>query len=221
MIWRVLSLCGLLLLLGCGRNMSQSNGDAVFLALGDSYTIGEAVPESQRWPNLLAERLRAEGRSIDRVTIVATTGWTTDELSRGMDEASLRGPYAHVSLLIGVNNQYRGRSVDAFATEFAGLLNRAIELAGGDASRVFVVSIPDWGVMPFADGRDRPKIAAEIDAFNAVCRQQSAGRSVRFVDITDISRRAATQPSLAAEDGLHPSGAQYQLWAERIAEALR
>jgi lysophospholipase L1-like esterase len=126
-----------------------------------------------------------------------------------------------VSLLIGVNNQYRGRSAESFRPEFVALLKRAIGFAGGDLKRVFVVSIPDWGIMPFAEGRNRAQIAREIDSFNSVCREEAARAGVQFIDITPISRGATTQPGLAASDGLHPSGMQYKLWAERIAAALQ
>lgn len=216
----------LALLCGCDRAMTAattatSSESTRFLALGDSYTIGEAVPEADRWPNQLARMLRDRGGpSIDQVQIIATTGWTTDELSAAIEKEGPRGPYQLVSLLIGVNNQYRGRPVEAFRPEFAALLKRAIGFAGGDAGRVFVVSIPDWGVMPFAEGRDRGQIAREIDAYNAACRAEAAAAGVRFIDVTAISRRATTQPGLAAADGLHPSGEQYRLWAEAIAKAL-
>jgi lysophospholipase L1-like esterase len=214
----------LLVLCGFERAMNEPGTNAAtsrFLALGDSYTIGEAVPEADRWPNQLARMLPDRGGpKFDRVQIIATTGWTTDELSAAIDRESPRGPYQLVSLLIGVNNQYRGRSVEQFAPEFAALLKRAIGFAGGDAGRVRVVSIPDWGVMPFAKDRDRAQIAREIDAYNAACRTAAAAAGVRFIDVTGISRRATTQPSLIAADGLHPSGEQYRLWAEAVAKSL-
>jgi len=201
--------------------MTYPPGTPRYLALGDSYTIGESVQESQRWPNVLAERLRRRGANIGDVQIIATTGWTTDELSVGIDAAKPQGPFGMVSLLIGVNNQYRGRSVEAFRPEFVALLDRAIGFAGGDPKRVFVVSIPDWGVMPFAADRDRVKIASEIDAFNVVCRAESSSKDVKYIDVTPITRGAATQPSLIADDGLHPSAEQYRRWAEAIDAALR
>src|SRR5262245_36096527 len=141
--------------LGCDRTQRATHDPNMkrFLALGDSYTIGESVDPAERWPNQLAALLRGGAMAVDDVQIIATTGWTTDELSAAIDKADPRGPYALVSLLIGVNNQYRGRSAESFRPEFAGLLQRAIGFAGGEARRVFVVSIPDWGVMPFAQGR--------------------------------------------------------------------
>ena len=209
-------------LLGCGSKSSPPVPSGPrFLALGDSYTIGESVDPSERWPVQLARLLREQKIEIADPEIIATTGWTTDELSRGMDAANPRGPYALVSLLIGVNNQFRGRSVEEFREQFAALLTRAISLANNDASRVIVLSIPDWGVMPFAEGRDREKIGREIDQFNDVCREQCAKAKVRFIDITPISKCATTDSSLAAADGLHPSGKQYQLWAQAARDAAR
>lgn len=195
---------------------------AGYLALGDSYTIGEAVSESGRWPVQLAARLAARGADPGPVRIVARTGWTTDELSAALDDADLDTPYARVSLLIGVNNQYRGRPLAEYEREFAALLERAIGCAGGDPARVFVVSIPDWGVTPFAakSGRDAAAIAREIDAFNAAAAALARGRGVDFIDITDISRQPDPDGTLLAADGLHPSAAQYAQWAERIAGAL-
>lgn len=220
-----------LILCSCDRPMrttpapdSKSAGNAArarFLALGDSYTIGEAVEEAERWPNQLNAEFRRRGREgFGRVQIVATTGWTTEELAAGIDAAAPAGPFDLVSLLIGVNNQYRGRPVEGFRPEFAGLLERAIKFAGGDTGKVIVLSIPDWGVMPFAADRDRGQVAREIDAFNAACRAEAAARGVRFIDVTGISRSAATRPALIASDGLHPSAEQYRLWAEAVADAI-
>lgn len=191
-----------------------------WLALGDSYTIGEAVAAHERWPVVLAQRLRHAGTPIGEPQIVAVTGWTTDELAQGMDAATLAPPYALVTLQIGVNNQYRGRPAEDYRGEFAGLLARAITLAGGRATRVVVASIPDWGVTRFAaeQGRDRARIAEELDAYNAIAGDVCRGAGVRFVDVTGISRR---HPELLADDGLHPSAAQYALWAQAIEPAAR
>lgn len=184
-----------------------------YLALGDSYSIGEGVPEAGRWPVQLAVRLRREGVALDDPTIVATTGWTTDELSAAMDATSFTPPYELVSLLIGVNNQYRGRGADEYRDEFLRLLDRAVALAGHRSERVLVLSIPDWGVTPFAhgSGRDVLRIASELDVYNAIAREEAERRGAHFVDITGISRQ---HPALLAEDGLHPSAAQYALWTE-------
>jgi len=184
-----------------------------FLALGDSYTIGESVTPAERWPLQLAARLRAEGLPLDDPQIVATTGWTTDELWAGIDRAAPRGPFDLVSLLIGVNDQYRRREASEYAAQFAVLLERAIELAGGLPGRVLVLSIPDWGVTPFAQGRDRAGIRRAIDQFNTLNRQAAQRAGAHYVDVTPLSRQAAIDPALIAADGLHPSGKMYAEWA--------
>lgn len=185
-----------------------------FLALGDSYTIGESVPESERWPVQLAAMLRERGVPVGEPTIIARTGWTTDELATGIDAASPEGRFDLVSLLIGVNNQYRGRDAEEYRLQFRERLAQAIRFADGDARRVIVLSIPDWGVMPFAEGRDRGRIATEIDRFNTINREETSRAGARYVDVTPASREAARDPSLVAGDGLHPSGAQYTRWAQ-------
>lgn len=186
------------------------------LALGDSYTIGEAVADHERWPVQLAALLRARGIAVASPTIIARTGWTTDELSAGIDAARVAGSYDLVTLLIGVNNQYRGRGVEEFRRQFRELAHRAVAFAGGNASRVVVVSIPDWGVTPFAEGRDRAQIAREIDSFNTICDEEADAAGAHYVDISAIGRRARDEPTLIAHDGLHPSGAMYAEWARRI-----
>lgn len=185
-----------------------------FLALGDSYTIGEAVDPAGRWPARLTALLRETGIDAADPQIIAVTGWTTDELSSGIGAANPRGTFDLVSLLIGVNNQYRGRGAEEYREQFAALLQRAIRFAGGAPSRVIVLSIPDWSVTPFAAGRDRAAIAAAIDTFNAVNREEAGRAGARYVDVTPISRLAADDPSLIAADGLHPSGKMYTEWAK-------
>ena len=185
-----------------------------FLALGDSYTIGESVPESERWPVQLAAMLRERGVAVDAPVIIARTGWTTDELAAGIEAAQPEGRFDLVSLLIGVNNQYRGRDAEEYRTQFRERLTQAIRFADGDARRVIVLSIPDWGVMPYAEGRDRARIASEIDRFNAINREETSRAGARYVDITPVSREATGNAGLIAGDGLHPSGAQYTRWAE-------
>jgi len=187
-----------------------------FLALGDSYTIGEGVAPAERWPAQLATLLRAEGLTVDDPTIIATTGWTTDELWAGIDRAKLQTSYDLVSLLIGVNNQYRGRSADEYRLQFVALLQRAISFAGGKPKSVIVLSIPDWGVTPFARGRNPAAIPAEIDAFNAINREETGRAGAHYFDITPISRKAASDPTLTADDGLHPSGKMYAEWARLV-----
>lgn len=184
-----------------------------YLALGDSYTIGESVPAGDRWPVRLAALLRAGGVDVAEPEIIARTGWTTDELLTGIDAAPPEGTYGIVSLLIGVNNQYRGRDTAEYRAGFRLLLARAVRYAGGMAGHVLVLSIPDWGVMPFAEGKDRAAIGRAIDRFNAINREETDRMGARYVDVTPISRTAADRPELIADDGLHPSGAMYAEWA--------
>lgn len=190
-----------------------------YLALGDSYTIGESVDESERWPDQLARLIGSSpqfggsGRMVD-ITLIARTGWTTGELWEGLQARELSPPYDLVSLLIGVNNQYRGGDIEEYRAEFVFMLDKSIEFAGGEVDRVIVLSIPDWGVTPFAADRDRGKIAAEIDRFNAVNREETVRAGAHYVDVTPISREAVHDPALIAGDGLHPSGKMYAAWAE-------
>ena len=195
-----------------------------YLALGDSYTIGEGVAEQGRWPLQLAEALRREGFAIMDPRIIATTGWTTGELAAAMDAADPIGDdWGFVTLLIGVNNQYRGFGLDDYRDEFRALLDRAIACAGGRAARVLVLSIPDWGVTPFAEssGRDPRTIAAEIDTFNAAAHGVCDARGVRYIDITPVSRRHGREKAMLGEDALHPSATMYGLWAGLALPAAR
>jgi len=191
-----------------------------YLALGDSYTVGEGVAAGDSWPAMLVHRLRRGGVVIDDPRIVAVTGWSTDELAAGIDAAVLTPPYELVSLQIGVNNQYRGRPPGEYRSQFAALLARAIGLAGARAGRVVVLSIPDWGVTRFAreQARDAVRIAHELDVFNAIARDEAARAGTRFVDITAISRK---HPELVTDDGLHPSAAHYALWVAAIAPVVQ
>lgn len=192
-----------------------------YLALGDSYTIGEGVAPSERWPVRVARALREAGVPVDDPEIVAATGWTTGELAAALDAADLRGSYALVTLLIGVNDQYRGRSTADYLTGFHDLLARAVALAGGSAARVIVVSIPDWGVAPFAEGRDRAAIAQAIDEFNVTARDAAERAGAWWVDITAESRVPGNAASAYAADGLHPSGDAYRVWAALVSPVAR
>ena len=192
-----------------------------YLALGDSYTIGEGVAVSQRYPILLTESLRAEGILMEDPVLVARTGWTTDELDAGIDAANPQGTFDLVTLLIGVNNQFRGRDIRQYRLEFRALLQRAIAFAGGRADHVIVLSIPDWGVMPAALGMDVLKIADEIDAFNAVNREEALQAGARYVNVTEISRLAIEDFEMIARDGLHPTGKMYKLWAAKLLPEAR
>jgi lysophospholipase L1-like esterase len=185
-----------------------------YLALGDSYTIGEGVAGDSRWPMQLARALRADGIALDDPDIIAATGWTTDELDAAIDVAPPAHDHALVSLLIGVNNQYRGRDVDEYRHQFAALLEHAIGFAGGRCERVLVLSIPDWGVTRYGheSGRDLAAIARELDAFNAAAHDICTARGVAFVDITPVSRDRGAAPDMLADDGLHPSAAMHAQW---------
>ncbi len=185
-----------------------------FLALGDSYTIGESVGPSERWPVQLAGLLQEKGITTE-IDMIARTGWTTNELWSAIRQAPPQGPYDLVSLLVGVNDQYRGGSADQYRKDFRFLLGKAINYAGENPQRVIVLSIPDWGVTPYAQNDPRPaaQISAEIDAFNTVNQDEAQKAGVRYVDGTPISREAPQDPALIAPDGLHPSGKMYAAWA--------
>ncbi|MCF8223336.1 MAG: SGNH/GDSL hydrolase family protein [Bacteroidales bacterium] len=199
---------------------STAREELSYLALGDSYTIGESVDPSMRWPVQLVERLRNDSLNVNDAEIIARTGWTTGELLGGIDVADPGNNYDLVSLLIGVNNQYRGLPLSNFRTEFRQLLNISVDKAGGDKGKVIVLSIPDWGVMPFAGDRDRNEIAKEINSFNDVIKEECGQAGIRFFDITGISRQAKDDAGLVASDGLHPSGEMYKLWVHRVYPAV-
>lgn len=191
-----------------------------YLALGDSYTIGEQVPFADNFPNQTVQLLRRSGFRFYAAEIVAKTGWTTDELNNAIDHSALLPTYDVVSLLIGVNNQYRGRSATEFKIEFEHLLQRAIQFADNKPYRVFVLSIPDWGVTPFAEGRDRKQVASEIDAYNYICETSAKQFLVNFINITPSLRKDGTDIEFLAADGLHPSGSEYKKWAVKLADVI-
>ena len=184
-----------------------------YLALGDSYTIGEGVPLYESYPYVTVQLLRKAGKQVYGPEVIARTGWTTSELASHIDHLLLNPRYDFVSLLIGVNNQYRGLSESHYLIEFEELLNRAISFANNRAPNVFVLSIPDWGQTPFAKGRDTTVITKEISAFNAINRAVSSKYSVSYIDITSGSPETARDPSFLAADGLHPSGKAYTRWS--------
>lgn len=192
-----------------------------YLALGDSYTIGEGVPVYENFPYQTVQLLRTAGYAVTAAEIVAKTGWTTDELQAGIANSRFLPAYDIVSLLIGVNNQYRGRSAAEYAQQFEMLLQQAIRFAGNQTKHVFVLSIPDWGITPFASGRNSAAITQEIDAFNAVNKQMAGKYAVHYLDITPGTRLAANDPSLLAADQLHPSGKEYALWAGKLAGMIQ
>ncbi len=191
-----------------------------YLALGDSYTIGESVDYDLNFPSQTTALLRRSGFSIDDPTIIAQTGWTTDELMNAITSANTPSRFDVVSLLIGVNNQYRAYPIDKYKQEFESLLKTAILFAGGQHSCVFVLSIPDWGVTPYAAGRDKNKISAEIDAYNAINRSIAENYKVRYIDITPETRNASSNIFLLASDGLHPSAIAYTEWAIKLSQEI-
>lgn len=195
-----------------GEKMEQGQDSLKYLALGDSYTIGESVDSSHRFPIQIADALKERGYHMETPEIIAVTGWTTSNLKAGIETANPQGPYDLVSLLIGVNNQYRSMDINIYRTEFEELINQSIYFAGNDTGRVIVLSIPDWGVTPFASGRDREKIATEIDQYNAINKEITLSRGIIWIDITAISRLAEKDETLVASDGLHPSGKMYTEW---------
>ena len=184
-----------------------------YLALGDSYTIGESVKESERWPVQLSNSLR---NKLNKPVIIAKSGWTTDKLIDTLNKINFNKKFDFVSLLIGVNNQYRGRSVENFKEGFTILLKKSIEYANYKKERVMVVSIPDWGVTPFAKNKNRTIIGNEMDAFNKVIHDECMKNNITFFNITEISRKAVNDNSLIAEDGLHPSKKMYKQWVKII-----
>ena len=189
-----------------------------YLALGDSYTIGESVPQEQSFPYQLVKKLREQGIEMDEPHIIATTGWTTDELLEAVKAENITGTFELVTLLIGVNNQYRGYSKANYRVEFKELLQMALSFADSKPECVYVVSIPDWGVTPFAQksNRDVVKISSDIAAFNQVNKEEALRSGVSYIDITPGSKHAAADLTLLAEDGLHPSGRMYEEWAEAL-----
>ncbi|MEP6597314.1 MAG: SGNH/GDSL hydrolase family protein, partial [Ginsengibacter sp.] len=191
-----------------------------YLALGDSYTIGESVAETERFPVQTVQLLRAQNIDISNPDIIAVTGWTTGNLINALKDNSTKTNYSVVSILIGVNNQYQGRSLDEYKTEFATLLTKAISYAGNNKGHVFVLSIPDYSVTPFASGSYMIKVAQEIDDFNAANKNISLNAGVHYLDITPTSRDAKRDPSLTAVDGLHPSGIQYKKWSDLLAPLM-
>jgi lysophospholipase L1-like esterase len=195
----------------------QANADVKsYLALGDSYTIGQSVPASDRYPVQAVAALRNQGFNIAEPEIIATTGWTTGNLLTALKDKTVTKPYDLVTLLIGVNNQDQQRSIEEYRSEFTTLLNKSIQYAGNKPEHVIVISIPDYSVTPYAAGMDNDKIAKAIDAFNAVNKEISTAAKVNYVDVTTESRKAANDASLIAGDGLHFSGIEYKRWTELL-----
>jgi lysophospholipase L1-like esterase len=206
----------LILILFVGCSSHEQKPPKLYLALGDSYTIGESVEVFERWPNQLVSELNKKSIVFEQAKIIAKTGWTTGELLNAIEEQQIDESYDLVSLMIGVNNQYRGLRIENFKKEFTVLLKKAITFSKKNETGVVVLSIPDWGVTPFASDRDQNKIAEEIDQFNSVISQVCSNYKVSYIDVTEISRQVTSQPNLVAQDGLHPSSIMYSLWIKKV-----
>ena len=217
--------CFLLAILISAAGFCQSpkaNTDSVrYLALGDSYTVGRFVPTAQSFPYQLTASLCAKSINAATPVVVAQNGWRTDELLKGIGEPAQRGTFDLVTLLIGVNNQYQQKSHDTYQTEFAQILNAAIIMAKGNPAHVFVLSIPDWGSTPFANGRNLDKIAAEIDEYNLINKAIADAAKVHYINLTGLSRTDGTNPDLVTTDRLHPSAKMYSWWIDKIAKEVR
>jgi lysophospholipase L1-like esterase len=213
--------------MGCNQKKTLENymdtQELTYLALGDSYTIGEGVEESGRYPNQVVELVKKDGIEFKKPTIIAKTGWTTDELHEGIIAAGVENnTYDLVTLLIGVNNQYRGRDIENYKEEFEGLLKKSIKYAKGNPNHVVVISIPDWGVTPFAmeRGTDQQKVRNEIDLFNKAKKEISQKLGVHYINITDRYREIGANPEMVVDDNLHPSHLVYQEWAKELARII-
>ncbi len=200
-----------------------------YLALGDSYTIGEGVAQSACFSYQTWAILHGDENPFRPPRIIAKTGWTSGELLKALATATLSPPYDFVSLLIGVNNEFRGQRIERYEDEFLQLLRLSVSLAGDRPGHVFILSIPDWSVTPFAQGylpdasgRTQPIVAAEIDSFNRIAQRLAAANGVDFIDITQHTRQAAAKgdPSWLSPDLLHPSAGEYAYWAEQLATRI-
>ncbi len=201
---------------GANKEKMNTKDSVTYLALGDSYTIGESVSQIESFPYQLTSMLKADAVKASDPYIIAVTGWTSDNLTDAINQSDIKGhTYNIVTLLIGVNDQYQGLSQDNYRTKFIGLVNIAIKFAGGNKNHVFVLSIPDYGVTPFAAGKGSI-IGPQIDQFNSINKTESLKAGVNYVDITPVSRQAANDTSLIAPDGLHPSGKMYGEWVKLL-----
>jgi len=199
---------------------TQNDKYKTYLALGDSYTIGESIPAAESYPVQAVKRLRQSGIHFLDPQIIATTGWTTSDLLSALNNTKFSGSYDFVSLLIGVNNQYQGRSKIEYEKEFTMLLQQSILLAGNRPDHVIVLSIPDYSITPFARNSDMSLIASEIDAFNLINKKIAADYHTQYISVTEESRKALHDPSLIASDGLHFSGKEYAIWAGMLSAMI-
>ena len=200
---------------------SNSSNSIKYLALGDSYTIGQSVSSIERFPYLTVKLLRESQVIIDDPEYIASTGWTTLNLINAILERKPKGPYDIVTLLIGVNDQYQKLDTAGYRLRFTNLLNTAIELSGNRIARVFVLSIPDYSATPFIHVSEKERVSKEIDAFNVINKHVSNQRNVVYIDINPVSKLVATDPTLLANDGLHYSEKEHQIWAKLLAPYIR
>jgi len=216
--------------IGCNKKSKEKNTEPAvtidsskkrYLALGDSYTIGQSVATNDRFPAQVTTQLRSSGIEMNEPEYIATTGWTTLDLQAAIHSKNPQGPYDAVSLLIGVNDQFQTHDTTNYRSNFTQLLNKSIALAGNKKERVFVVSIPDYSVTPFSASYNRALISKEIEWFNAINKQATLNYGIAYIDITPGSREAATNAALIANDGLHPSGLEYKKWAELLFVKMR
>ena len=206
----------LFILIFLSLECEQKQKKQSYLALGDNYTIGEAVSNKHSWPMQLVQALEEENILIDKPKVIAQTGWTTADLKKGIDQTALDYPYDWVSLLIGVNNRWQGKNIEVFKADFEQLLSQSILFAGNKKNRPFVISIPDWGKIPFAKNQEREKIRTEKDNYNQVIYEICSRKEFAFIDITQISRNLHSNPDFISSDSLHPSKSQYPKWVEEI-----
>ncbi|MGN8225978.1 SGNH/GDSL hydrolase family protein [Gracilimonas sp. BCB1] len=198
------------------KSASESAQPVSYLALGDSYTIGTGIEREHSYPYQLADSLSTLGFKIDTTHIIATNGWTTADLKNGIAEHNPASDFDLVSLLIGVNNQYQWLDIELYKVEFRELLEQAIGFAGGDSKKVFVISIPNYGVTPFAQSKDPETIRRKISEYNALAQDISGEYDVSFINITPISEMAEDDLTLLATDELHPSAKMYSMWIEEM-----
>ena len=199
-------------------NLSNSlESSYSFIALGDSYTIGEGVNENERWPNQFVDVAYENGVDFDQPIIIAETGWKTYDLLNAINQTNFTKKYDYVSLLIGVNNQFNSRPIDEFEQDLNDLMEEMKKIKKNDGS-IIIISIPDWGYSPFGESSDMIDISSQIDLFNSSLRKFASTNNLKFVDVTEISRRGIDEPNLIAGDSLHPSGIMYLEWAKKIYE---
>lgn len=192
-----------------------------YLALGDSYTIGEGVSEEERFPSQTVKLLKVQDIDVRALTYIAVTGWTTLDLMTAINAQTPGNDFDIVTLLIGVNDQYQKLSKDRYKIQFAALLNRAVEFAENRKNRVFVLSIPDYSVTPFVDTKKKPLVSLEVDEFNAINKEITLQSGITYIDITSSSRRAENDHTLIAADGLHPSNKEYAIWAGMLVPLIK